>query len=267
MHFTRDPIIETIITPKEGYKLSIKSSKGAALEEYLVDAVEVISFGQTFFYRSLERPKSFLLPVSDYELAEVKEVRLAVKNPGIDKLIKIAGGKEPQQQAAKPQNKQAVVQEVQETLVEETKVSQETTAQPTTAARRDRRRSRRGKQRPAIEEKEVSGVDKTEENVSLPPLVFPNLLTPPTTLISETLFKELEQEAAVKNIETPINQESLSGNHYEEYYDPLFAPKVMNNDLEDKGLVSEEPRKGETLEEATPEEIEIPSHLNDHTHL
>ena len=137
MHFTRDPIIETIITPKEGYKLSIKSSKGAALEEYLVDAVEVISFGQTFFYRSLERPKSFLLPVSDYELAEVKEVRLAVKNPGIDKLIKIAGGKEPQQQTAKPQNKQAVVQEVQETLVEETKVSQETTAQPTTAARRD----------------------------------------------------------------------------------------------------------------------------------
>mgnify|MGYP000172617975 CR=1 FL=1 len=94
MNFTREPIIETIISAKDGHKLSIKSSKNLASEEYLVDAVEVVSFGGTFFYRSQERVKAFFLPSNDYEIQEVKETRVLIKNPTLDKSVKIAGGKE-----------------------------------------------------------------------------------------------------------------------------------------------------------------------------
>ena len=76
MDFTREPIIETIITPKEGCKLVVRSSKSAGQEEYFVDALEVVSFGGQSFFRSLERPKAFLVPTSDDEVLEVREARM-----------------------------------------------------------------------------------------------------------------------------------------------------------------------------------------------
>jgi hypothetical protein len=95
VNFTREPIIETIISPKEGYKLLVRNSRAAgSSEDYYVDAVEVVSFGRGFFFRSLERPKAFLLPVSDYEILEVKETRVALKNVSHDRNIKIGGGRE-----------------------------------------------------------------------------------------------------------------------------------------------------------------------------
>ncbi|NGX33098.1 MAG: hypothetical protein K1060chlam4_01159, partial [Candidatus Anoxychlamydiales bacterium] len=45
MNYTREPIIESIITPKEGCKLVVRNSKGGALEEYFVESVEIVSFG------------------------------------------------------------------------------------------------------------------------------------------------------------------------------------------------------------------------------
>ncbi len=94
MDFTREPIIETVITPKEGCKLVVRSTKTAGQDEHFVDAVEVVSFGQAIFFRSTERPKAFLLPASDYEVLEVREARMVLKNVGVDKTIKIAGGRE-----------------------------------------------------------------------------------------------------------------------------------------------------------------------------
>lgn len=96
MDFTREPIIETVITPKEGCKLAVRSSKSPGQEEYFVDALEVISFGQALFFRSTERPKAFLVPATDYEVLEVREARMVLKNVGIDRTIKIAGGREAQ---------------------------------------------------------------------------------------------------------------------------------------------------------------------------
>ena len=91
MNFTREPIIETVIMPREGCKLLIRNSKGSAQEDYYVDAVEVVSFGHSFFFRSLERPRSFLVPVSDYEVLEMKETRLSLKNVAPERSIKIGG--------------------------------------------------------------------------------------------------------------------------------------------------------------------------------
>ncbi len=271
MHFTREPIIETIITPKEGYKISIKNSKGGSAEEYLVDAVEVISFGQTFFYRSLERPKSFLLPVSDYELSEVKELRLVVKNPTVDKLIKIAGGKEtaphyhqPAKQAKVQQPQQQPQQQHEEEGEEEPKL--EGAATPAAgAAKRDRKRQRRGK-RVSQEEKGALAKESApgEEVLPLAPVIFSSLLTPPDTLISDTLFRP--KETTVKNLETPMAEPGSIHDFVEDYHDPLFsAPLVMEK--EDQGLVSEEPRRGEHLEDHHELMEEIPDSLNDHTHL
>lgn len=94
MDFTREPIIETVITPKEGCTLVVRSSKSSGQEEHFVDAIEVVVFGNAIFFRSLERPKAFLVPASDYEVLEVRETRLVLKNVGLDRSIKIAGGRE-----------------------------------------------------------------------------------------------------------------------------------------------------------------------------
>ncbi len=89
MDFTREPVVETVITPKEGYKLVIRSSHGGKGDEYAVDAVEVIAFGHSYFFRSLEKPKAFLLPLAEYEVLEIKEARPVLKKPVVDKPIKI----------------------------------------------------------------------------------------------------------------------------------------------------------------------------------
>lgn len=94
MHFTRDPIIETIISPRDGFKLSVRNPRAVNQEEYLVKALEVVSFGPALFFRSLENPKAFLLPVADYEVVEVKEARMVFKNVSVEKPIKIGEGKE-----------------------------------------------------------------------------------------------------------------------------------------------------------------------------
>lgn len=94
MYFTREPIVETIITPKEGYKLVVRNSKGAGQEEYFADAVEVVRFDTAVFFRSVEKPKPFLLPVADYEVLEVRETRMVLRHVAAgEKPIKIAGGR------------------------------------------------------------------------------------------------------------------------------------------------------------------------------
>jgi len=115
--FTREPIIETVITPKEGCKLVVRSSKSTGQEEYFVDAVEVVSFGHSFFFRSLERPKTFFVPATDYEILEVRETRMVLKNVGIDRTIKIGGGREGQMRGG---SREPHVEKVEPVPVEET---------------------------------------------------------------------------------------------------------------------------------------------------
>jgi len=91
MNFTREPILETIISAKEGYKLQLKSTKNDGKMEYLVDAVEVVCFGTTFFYRSCELAHTFFVPAQDFEIVQVRQTRLVLKTP-TEKNIKIAGG-------------------------------------------------------------------------------------------------------------------------------------------------------------------------------
>lgn len=208
MDFTREPIVETIITPKEGCKLVIRSSKSAGQEEHFVDAVEVVSFGTALFFRSLERPKAFIVPASDYEVLEVREARIVLKNVGVDRSIKIGGGRDALSKPAK---------EAGEKPADQPSVAAEET-QPTDDKRfekkRDRRRQsrrRRGRDETAREEEAIAedlmppgqetkvlippprATDVTDEQATEAVVastnIFSSLLPPPPTLIRETIAK------------------------------------------------------------------------------
>ncbi len=175
MNFTRDPIIETVITPREGCKLVIRSSKGAKQEEYLVDAVEVVSFGHSFFFRSIERPKSFLVPISDYEVFEAKETKLILKNASSERSIKIGGGRE----SSRPSRESAKSEESSESGDKKPK----------------RRRSRKSKDRSETPAQKTEGSAEAVQTESQgseetkAPSFISKLFPPPTTLIRETLGK------------------------------------------------------------------------------
>ncbi|WP_348663663.1 GrgA family transcription factor [Chlamydia vaughanii] len=94
MYFTRDPVIETVITSREGYKLSVRNTKHLSQDPFVVEAVEVISLGNTCFFRNCDHSKPFLVPAADYEVMEVRDTKINLKAVGLDRGIKIAGGRE-----------------------------------------------------------------------------------------------------------------------------------------------------------------------------
>lgn len=212
MYFTREPIVETVITSKDGYKLCLRNSKGAGREEYLVDAVEVISFGKNCFYRSLEKLKNFLLPIADYEIVEVRETKMALKSATIERGIKIGGGKEAPKKA-QPQPKE-------EEKVEETAAS-ETTEEDKKSGdkKKDRRRFRKRKER---DEEPLTPEEIAEREERLA-----TLIPPPSMLISETIsrYKDLpnfagafferedkEETVALEQEEAPEEEEEENFN-------------------------------------------------------
>jgi hypothetical protein len=205
--FTREPIIETVITPKEGFKLAIRSSKNPGHEEFFVEAVEVVSFGSSLFFRSLERPKAFIVPVSDYEVLEVRETRLVLKNVGIDRSIKIAGGREGALKLPPRESTQEKGSSEGSTAEESSKAPQDAKGDRKRDRRRQNRR-RRGRDEIIEGETEETGELKEMEpvpadaqvKVKLPlsrpagdpsqegaPPTLSTLLPPPPMLISETM--------------------------------------------------------------------------------
>lgn len=180
MNFTREPIIETVITPKDGYKLVIRNCRSPQ-DEFFVDAVEVVSFGKAIFFRSLEKPKCFLVPVNEYEILESRESRIILKTTGTERGIKIGGGKEAPLKAVK----------------EEKPLSEIETAalEPRSDKRRERRRSRkkRGKEEESQEIQEETpfpiGVPESSQPVKEKKVEKPSLIPPPSTLISETISR------------------------------------------------------------------------------
>ena len=172
MNFTREPIIETVITPKEGCKLVIRNSKGGGQEEFFVDAVEVVSFGNSLFFRSTERPKSFLVPVSDYEVLELKETRMVLKNVAHEHSIKIGVARGEATSRAKEQS------------------SEESKESPKKREKRRTRRRKSGKAEPEKEAFEAESEVPKEVPLSVEEAEkkeLKKLFPPPSTLIKERL--------------------------------------------------------------------------------
>lgn len=246
MHFTREPIIETIISPREeGYKLLVRNTKGEKAEEYYVDAVEVVSFGRAFFFRSLEKPKAFLVPTGDYEVLEVREARIALKNVSHERSIKIGGGRENTRASSKevpaPEKELAsVVEEEASTLA----TVESTTEEVRTDKRRDRHRRRRRRhideqqersRKPESSEKESSKPKEERKVVDEERISSPVLIPPPPILISETLLsrykdKDLGQSFTEKKEEIITHKEI-----FEQQVEPKAEEKKEDKDLDSKG--------------------------------
>jgi len=242
VHFTREPVIETIITPREGFKLVIRNSKGVGQEEFYVDSVEVASFGHSLFFRSLEKPKAFLLPVSDYDVLEIRDTRVVLKYPTIEKTIKI-GGKEKAKEK-KVSKKEKVVENKEETpkkVVEEdaSKVVAPKVAAPKAALpkeeplvekKRERRKNTRRRrptsqeektsedkniEAPKVEEKSVKtdkgGGESDEAKDVSSSQVQIRILPPPKTLISDSLiFAERKRELEKSILSDGVKEAGLS---------------------------------------------------------
>lgn len=218
MDFTREPVIESVITPREGCKLVVRSSKGGSQEEYFVDAVEMVSFGSSLFYRSLEKPKCFLLPVSDYEILEVREARMVLKHVGSDRSIKIGGGKKEKGQKDSENEK-----DVKEMVKEDPQKMQKK------KERRRPQRRRKSSQKTDEHNPEKVELPAPSENVTesgegneSASSIIRSLLNSPPPLISETINQyresygqaffdtEEEEEEAEENESYSVDQQETS---------------------------------------------------------
>jgi hypothetical protein len=212
VHFTRDPIIETVITAREGYKLSLKKSK-AKDEEFFVDAIEVVSFGNALFYRCLEKPKAFLLPVTDYEIVETKEQRVALRAPTSEK-----GQKGPQSS------------------------KEEGTGKGKGSTKKKQKKKRAEKQSSKEETKNQTPSDEkksTEEGGQ----VFSRLFPPPPTLIKEKLSLNKEEEIVEANLiadgekhenQSKPEEKSSAFPEPEPLDQPIFNPDFFEDKEEEK---------------------------------
>ncbi|SCA63611.1 hypothetical protein SCG7109_AU_00020 [Chlamydiales bacterium SCGC AG-110-M15] len=105
-----------------------------------------MSFGSALFFRSMERPKPFLVPVTDYEVLEVRETRMVLKHVSVDRSIKIGGSRDTSTKASKsrPADKKdkSKASPAKEAAVESPSASPE---EPVPEKKRERRRRRRRK--------------------------------------------------------------------------------------------------------------------------
>ncbi len=197
MNFTREPIIETIVTPRDGCKLAIRNSKGAGKDEYLLDAVELVSFGSNYFYRSIDRAKNFLLPVNDYELVEIKEARITLKHVVSEKNVKIGGGRDavfkvgketPEEEAKPSKTPKPSKEESKEESKDESK--EEESAEKKKDARRRPKRRRTSRTVKEEETKEETTESEEPKEVSKPEEVKQPTLTEEEKLEQERENKE-----------------------------------------------------------------------------
>ncbi|MGR3912722.1 MAG: hypothetical protein QRY71_05405 [Candidatus Rhabdochlamydia sp.] len=214
MNFTREPIIETIITPRDGYRLIVRSTKHTTDEDFSVDAVEIVSFGLALFFRSLDKPKPFLLPVADYQVVEGKEARVTLKAAQPERTIKIGGGKElPPRKEVEIEEEIEEISHIAESMTtREEKVTHETVSETVLEHKRERRRNRRRRSHEQREDQKAkqeiveTSTPETKEAKSeviqepivqapVAPMVFPQLIPPPTTLISASIQKYKDQQA------------------------------------------------------------------------
>lgn len=267
MDFTREPIIETVIIPKEGCKLVVRCSNAAVQEEYFVDAVELVTFGTSQFFRSLERPKPFLLPVSEFEVLEVREPRVVLKHVGTDRSIKIGSGKQVKKESEASQQKKETEKTEKAESSEEGKKSE---------SRKKRRPLRRKKKSEAKEDGETEELPKEEqpkeekqeaEKTAEEKQVTRTYLAPPPTLISETLAKYREDdtykaafyEEGVEGEEQVEAEDLSTGNLVEEDvdFDASDAVLFQGSEESEESSLQEVAPFVETEEKQKKEEIEV----------
>ncbi len=215
MDFTREPIIETVISAREGCRILIRNSKTPGQEEFSVDALEIVNIGAACFFRNRERPKAFLVPATDYEVIEVRDTRLGLKAASFESTFK-AGPK-----------KLAVKEErVEPSVKQEEEPSQPEARPPVRREKKKVVRRRRSEESPPQEQekkevaeevvdppkkakKEVEKVVDLPEEPSSEKSAPRSLLPPPTTLIRDEI-ERLRQDEQYKGAFYPQKEKEPS---------------------------------------------------------
>ncbi|NDE63140.1 MAG: hypothetical protein EB053_02160 [Chlamydiae bacterium] len=251
MNFTREPIIESIISARDGYKLSIKSTKVSDTREILVDAVEIVSFGNSHFFRCQEKPKPFFFPVGDYEVSEVKETRFVLKNSTLEKSVKIQSSKEHLHKTSKEASEEEESEEEESSWEPSEEPSEDfsavTAQREEKKSKRNRRKRDRQKQRftPAeTVQEEVStegdkgGDTKDEAAVSSPTSIAPKFISPPPALIISTLSHRKSETVHQESVLPSSPLELLEKPLEEIHLDP--KPEIGSLDQETTNRSNEE---------------------------
>jgi hypothetical protein len=254
MNFTREPILETIISAKEDYKLKIKSTKHEGSAEYLVDAVEVVCFGTTFFYRSGEPAHTFFVPAQDFEIEQVRQVRISLKTP-TETSIKIAGGAEggnrPPSEKSKENRKEKPVKDhhhekgvekannADAGSIAEEKTEAETTKAPSKDKHLKRSQNKRMSKDRKKAEKEAAVANSTDQAPQAS--IFKHLLRPPEALISDSMHK----------YQSIINSQNEKRTFVpnEEVKESKPVEVAINKSSDDPELTSEAPKQLDKTEE------------------
>jgi hypothetical protein len=242
MYFTREPLTETVITPKEGYKLAVRNARGKEGEEYLVDALEVVSFGPALFFRSLEKPKCFLLPIADYEVVEVREAKLLLKAAPLEKNVTLASKKDTPKKEAREgkevrEERETLEEKEDEGFVESSTLSE--SKNELKSEKPDRKKERRQRRRRKEKEDEnTSDAESGEQSRALSPVIDDlgesyeerteavslNLIPPPSTLLFEHMPKK--EEVLEETVPYQFNFDT----HYE--VDPYLWPSLEETEQE-----------------------------------
>lgn len=155
MDFTREPIIETVISSREGCRILIRNSKAPGQEEFVVDALEVVNIGTACFFRNRERPKPFLVPATDYEIIEVRDTRLGLKAASYESTFK-AGPKK------------VVVREERTESAEKVEEAESSSSQQEGRPEKKRERKKSGRRRRSEEPAVQGQAAEVEEGKSEP---------------------------------------------------------------------------------------------------
>ena len=257
------------MTPKEGYRLAIKNSKASDEEEFFVEALEIVSFGSAVFYRSKDRPKAFLLPVVDYQVVEVREARISLKNATLEKTIKIGGGR-----ASKDLKEGETKLEISH-KDDKIEVSQEETHAPSSVPAESKpekngdkkRERRRNLKRRRNRESGDAGEGDMSAAVEVPPLEEEGVqIQPPTMDIGSSVTPALILSSL---LQPPPNLISDSISHYREKFKNAFF--VSEEDLQPHAkaetLLKEEDAIADIWEKSTQTKEHIISEDKEETSL
>ncbi len=219
MDYTREPIVETVITPKDGCRIVVRNSKVPGQEEYIVEALEVVSFGTNCFFRNLERPRAFMVPASDYEVLEVREGRVPLKAASLEGPMRAPVHRETPKSHKETEKKEVVppqaplkepsasVPEGEDVVAEEERAEAIAPSSSVIEGRHDRRRDRRRGQRRRRGSREESSGDEIREGKAkgdLPQVVIPPVLEPTSPLAESSSASEIAKEATVPPVLTTV---------------------------------------------------------------
>lgn len=229
MHFTREPIVESVLSARDGYKLVLKNSKSASTTDVSAEVIEIVSFAGTLFYRSQDRSKNFLLPASDFELSEVKDARLVLKNISLEKSNKLNN----LQREALPSDSELHDEALQgdDELPLETEGSNQAGSESKNNRLERRRERRRNRRRRHSEDKKegvvaestpqdevVEKVQAEENNQPIVPTL--NLIPPPPTLISQTLARYKDKTLDAEANPTIVVEDNFDKQSFEPPLEP-----------------------------------------------